>query len=185
MTLTMLSRERARPAEARTAGLGGPTVSAGSAPSAPNTWTYGPLASRLRKSENMVRAPDGMTPSTACSTADRWTWAVTMANGALTTAEPISQAMSRTESTLTAAPATESIRVAGRQCTRERTAAPIAEASSWPIMAATNTATIATRACWADPCTRDRASAGANEAPTAAPPRNPAKLRIPTMKPWR
>ena len=74
----------------------------------------------------MVRAPDGMTPSTACSTAERWTWAVTMANGALTTAEPISQAMSRTESTLTAAPATESIRVAGRQCTRERTAAPIA-----------------------------------------------------------
>ena len=47
-----------------------------------------------------------------------------MANGALTTAEPISQAMSSTDSTLTAAPATESITVAGRQFTRERTAAP-------------------------------------------------------------
>ena len=185
MTLTMLFREWTRPGEARTAELGGATVSAGSAPRAPNTWTYGPLASRLRKSENMVRAAEGITPSTACSTAERWTCVVTTANGALTTAEPISQAMSRTEMTLTAAPATESIRVAGRQCTRERTAAPIAEASSWPIMAATNTATIAIRACWADPWTRERASLGAKEAPTAAPPRNPAKLSIPTMKPWR
>ena len=90
MTLTMLFRERRRPAEPSTAGLGGATVSAGSAPSAPNTWTYGPLASRLRKSENIVRAADGITPSTACSTADFWTWVVTRANGALTTAEPIS-----------------------------------------------------------------------------------------------
>src|ERR1035438_7704703 len=106
MTLTMLFRDRTRPEEPSTAGLGGATVSAGSAPSAPKTWTYGPLASRLRKSENIVRAAGGITLSTACSTADFWTWAVTMANGALTTAEPISQAMSRTEMTLIAAPAT-------------------------------------------------------------------------------
>ena len=56
----------------------------------------------------MVRAADGMTPSTARSTAERFTWLVTMANGALTTAEPISHAMSSTDSTLTTAPATES-----------------------------------------------------------------------------
>ena len=97
MTLTILFWDRTRPAEDSTAGLGGATVSAGSAPSAPKTWTYGPLASRLRKSENIVRAPEGITPSTACSTADFCTWVVTMANGALTTADPISHAMSRTE----------------------------------------------------------------------------------------
>ena len=102
----------------------------------------------------MVRAADGMTLSTACSTADRLTWLVTIANGAFTTADPISQAMSSTDSTLTAAPATESTNVAGRQLTRDRTAAPTAEASSWPIIAATNTAMMATRACWEVPCTR-------------------------------
>ena len=62
ITLTMLSRDVIRPAEFSTAGSGGATVSAGSAPSAPNTCTYGPLASRLRKSENMVRAADGHDP---------------------------------------------------------------------------------------------------------------------------
>ena len=132
-----------------------------------------------------MRAADGMTPSTARSTAERFTWLVTMANGALTTAEPISHAMSSTDSTLTTAPATESITVAGRQFTRERTAAPSADASNWPIMAATNTATMATRACWVVPCTSERASFGANVAPMAAPPRKPAKLRMPTMKPCR
>ena len=75
--------------------------------------------------------------------------------------------------------------MAGRQLTRERSAAPTAEASSWPIMAATNTATMATSACWDEPWTSERASLGANEAPMAAPPRKPAKLRIPTIKPWR
>ena len=64
----------------------------------------------------------------------------------------------------------------GRQLTRDRTAAPIAEAISWPTMAATNTAMIATRACCDEPCTAERASRGANRAPTAAPPRKPAKL---------
>jgi hypothetical protein len=133
----------------------------------------------------MVRAAPGMTPSTVRSTAERLTWLVTMANGALTTAEPISHAMSSTDSTLTAAPATESIMVAGRQFTRERSAAPTADARSWPIIAATNTVTIATRACWVVPCTSERASLGANVAPMAAPPRKPAKLRMPTMKPCR
>ncbi len=52
-------------------------------------------------------------------------------------------------------------------------------------MAATNTAMIATRACWVEPCTSERASFGANRAPMAAPPRKPAKLSTPMMNPCR
>ena len=70
----------------------------------PNTCGYGPLASSRRKSENMVRAADGMTLSTVRSTAELRTSPVIDGNPALTTAEPISQAMSRTDTTLTTAP---------------------------------------------------------------------------------
>src|SRR6266851_4509870 len=147
ITFTTLSRARTRPAERTTRGSGGATADADSAPSEPKTDVYGPLASRPRKSENIVLAAGGMTLSTPWSTADRFTWLEIAAKGAFTTAEPISQAMSRTDSTLMAAPAAESAKVAGRQLTRERIIAPTAEASSWPIIAARKTTTMATRAC--------------------------------------
>ena len=51
-------------------------------------------------------------------------------NGALTTADPISQAISKTEMTLTTAPPMASRKVAGRQVTRDRRADPASEVSN-------------------------------------------------------
>ena len=67
-------------------------------------------------------------------------------NGAYATAEPISHAISSTASALTTAPPAESTSVAGFQVTRERTATPTPDASSWPIMAARNTTMMAVTA---------------------------------------
>ena len=64
-------------------------------------------------------------------------------------------------------------------------ATPSPDASSWPIIAATNTTMMATSACWASPLTRALAMCGPNTAPMAPPPMNPAKLSTPMMKPCR
>ena len=126
-----------------------------------------------------------MNLSTPRSTAELLTCPATAGKGALTTAEPISQAISRTEMTLTTAPPMASTNATGRHVTRERTAAPASDATSCPIMAARKTTMMATSACRAGPLTSARAMAGEKTAPTAAPPRKPTKLSAPTMNPCR
>ena len=143
------------------------------------------MSIRCRKSENMVSATGGMKSFTPRSTSELCTCLATAGNGALTTAEPMNQAMSSTEVTLTAAPPRASTVATGRQVTRERAITPSSEASNWPIMAAMNTRMMATSACCEVPCTRNLATLGENMAPTAAPVRNPMQLSTPTMKPCR
>src|SRR5215472_1567321 len=133
----------------------------------------------------MVSAGGGMTSFTPRSTSELRTCLATAGNGALDTAEPMNQAMSSTEKTLTMAPPRASTVAAGRQVTRERTVTPSSEASNWPIIAAMNTRMMATSACCEVPCTRTLATLGENVAPTAAPTRNPIQLSTPTMKPCR
>src|SRR5215472_12305480 len=65
-----------------------------------------------------------MNLSTPRSTAELLTCPATAGKGALTTAEPITQAISRTEMMLTTAPPMASTNATGRHVTRERTAAP-------------------------------------------------------------
>ena len=133
----------------------------------------------------MVRAVLGIRRSTVRSTAELFTCATTPLNGEATSTEPMTQAMSSTDSTLTAAPPTLSRNAAGRQLMCERSAVPMAEAANWPMMASSTRMTTATRSCWFWPPTRAREIAGANRAPATAPPRNPAKLSAPTMNPCR
>src|SRR6266700_7172638 len=133
----------------------------------------------------MVRAGGGMKSFTPRSTSELRTCLATAGNGALTTAEPMNQAMSSTETTLTPAPPRASTIATGRQVTRDRATTPSSEASDCPIMAAMNTRMMAIRASCEDPCTRNLASPGENAAPTAAPARNPMQLSTPTMKPCR
>src|SRR6266705_2496334 len=133
----------------------------------------------------MVRAGGGMKSFTPRSTSELRTCLATAGNGALTTAEPMNQAMSSTETTLTPAPPRASTIATGRQVTRDRATTPSSEASNCPIMAAMNTRMMATSACCEDPCTKNLATPGENAAPTAAPARNPMQLSTPTMKPCR
>ncbi len=184
-TFTMLARAAASPAESRTAVLGGCRFSVPSAPSAPKTCAYGPLASRLRKSENQTLAACGTSRSITRSTAESFTWREMTGNGAYATAEPISQAISSTAMALIPAPPTASTTVAGRQVSRDRIATPTPDASSWPIMAARNTTTMAATACQAGFMVTERAIRGPNAAPITPPPMKPAKLSTPMMNPWR
>src|SRR5215469_16062933 len=168
-----------------TALSGGDTFAEPLMPRAPKTWVYGLLSSNRRKSENMPNARVGMVSFTPRSTAELGTSLATAGNGALTMAEPMNQAMSSTDSTLTAEPPKASTTATGRQVTWDRTAMPISEASNCPTMAVMNTRMIATRACWDDSCTRNVAVLGEKMAPTAAPARNPMQLSTPTMNPCR
>ena len=99
--------------------------------------------------------------------------------------DPTTQAISRKDTTLTTAPPTESSTVADRQVTVERIAAPMEEATNCPITAKATSRTMAMTSCCVCPPTRAREMLGPNSAPSSAPPTNPKKLRIPTMKPCR
>ena len=185
LTFTMLCSSSRSPASFSTAGLGGPTASAPSAPSAPKTCAYGPLSRSSRKSENTRLAWEGIRWSTARSTAELFTCREMTGNGAYATAEPISHAISSTASALTTAPQAESTSVAGFQVTRERTATPTPDASSWPIMAARNTTMMAVTASQPLLEVTARAIFGPNTAPIAPPPMKPTKLSTPMMNPCR
>jgi hypothetical protein len=80
--LTMLGRARVRPTDFSTVGSGAGTRSVPSAPSAPNTWVYGPRASSCRKSLNIRLTSAGMIRSTPRSTAELFTWREISGNGA-------------------------------------------------------------------------------------------------------
>ena len=165
--------------------MAGATDSTCASPIPLKTWGNGPLASRRRKSENIVRAGVGTSRSVVRSTAELFTCETTPLNGEATSTEPITQAMSSTDSTLTTAPPTLSTNAAGRQVMWDLSAVPIADAANCPMMASSTRITTATRSCWFWPPTMAREIPGANSAPATAPPRNPAKLRTPTMKPCR
>ena len=133
----------------------------------------------------MLIAAGGMTWPTPRRTSELRTCLATAGNGELSTAEPMNQAMSSTDTTLMAAPPSASTIATGRQVTRERNATPASEASNCPIMAVMKTTMIATRACWEGVCTSILARLGEKVAPMAAPARNPMQLSMPTIKPCR
>ena len=143
------------------------------------------LASSLRKSENMVLAGEGMNLSSVCSTKELFTCVSTTGNGDSISTDPTTHAISSTDTTLTTAPPTESRAVAGCQVTVDRMTAPIEEAMNCPITAKLTSRTTAITSCWVCPPTMARAMLGPNSAPSSAPPTNPKKLRMPTMKPCR
>ena len=143
------------------------------------------LASSLRKSENMVRAGEGMNLSRPPSTMELLTCESTTGNGDSISTDPTTHAISRTDSMLTTEPPTESSTVAECQVTVDRMAAPIDEAMNWPITAKLTSSTTAMTSCWVWPPTRAREMLGPNSAPSSAPPTKPKKLSTPTMKPCR
>ncbi len=91
-----------------TAGSGGLMANRWAAPMPLNTCGNGPLASSRRNSENMVFACDGMTLSMVPSTAELSTWVTTPWNDDAVRTEPIAQAISSIDRTLTSDPPTES-----------------------------------------------------------------------------
>ncbi len=133
----------------------------------------------------MVLAGEGMNLSSVCRVSELLTCVSTIGKGDSMSTDPTTQAMSRTETTLTTAPPAESTTVAECQVTVDRMAAPMVEAMNWPITAKLTSRTTAMTSCWVWPPTRARAMLGPNSAPSSAPPTKPRKLRTPTMKPWR
>ncbi len=143
------------------------------------------LAISLRKSENMVLAGEGMNWSSVCSTSELFTCVSTTGNGDSISTDPTTHAISSTDTTLTRDPPTESRTVAECQVTVDRMAAPMEEAMNCPITAKLTSSTTAMTSCWVWPPTSAREMSGPNSAPSSAPPTNPKKLRMPTMKPCR
>ncbi len=133
----------------------------------------------------MVLAGEGMNLSSVCSASELFTCWSTCGNGDSTSTDPTTQAISSTDTTLTAAPPTESRTVADRQVTVDRMAAPMADAMNCPSTAKLTSRTTAMTSCWVWPPTRAREMPGPNSAPSSAPPTKPKKLRMPTMKPCR
>ena len=143
------------------------------------------LASSLRKSENMVLAGEGMNRSRVCSTRELFTCVSTTGNGDSISTDPTTHAIRSTDATLTTAPPAESATVAECQVTVDRIAAPMEEAMNCPITAKLTSRMTAITSCWVCPPTSAREMLGPNSAPSRAPPTNPKKLRMPTMKPCR
>ena len=81
----------------------------------------------------MVLAWVGMTRSRVPSAGELFTCLSTTGNGDALSTDPITQAISSTESMLTADPPTESIMVDDRQVMVDRMSAPIEEAMNCPI----------------------------------------------------
>src|ERR1700761_6367251 len=96
------------PGLASTAGSGGLTANRRAAPMPLNTCGNGPLASSRRNSENVVLAWAGMTLSSVLSTAESSTCLTTTGNDDAVSTEPMAQAISSIDRTLTADPPTES-----------------------------------------------------------------------------
>src|SRR4029077_5901678 len=141
--------------------------------------------SSLRKSENMVLAGEGMNLSSVCSTSELLTWVSTTGNGGAISTEPTNHAIKSKDPALTTEPPAESRTVAECQVTVERMAAPIEEAMNCPMTAKLTSSAPAMTSCWVCPPTRAREMLGPNSAPSSAPPTNPKKLKMPTMKPCR
>ena len=150
-----------------------------------NTCGNGPLESSCRKSVNIVLAFDGMILSIVLSTTELLTCPTTTGNDDAVSTDPIAQAMSSMDRTLTTDPPMESRTVDDRLVTDCLTAAPMEDATNCPRMAALTSSTTATTACWVCPPTMAREMAGPNSAPSTAPPTKPMKLSAPTMKPCR
>src|SRR6516225_464788 len=96
-----------------------------------NTCGNGPLASIRRNSENIVLAGVGMILSMVPSTVELFTCWSTTGNGEAVSTEPIAQATSSMDSTLTAEPPTASMVADERLVIVCRIAAPIEEATNW------------------------------------------------------
>src|SRR5258708_7469875 len=87
-----------------TAGSGAPTANRCAAPMPLNTCGNGPLESSCRKSWNIVLACDGITLSIVPSTTELSTCPTTTGKDDAVSTEPIAQAISSMDRTLTAAP---------------------------------------------------------------------------------
>ncbi len=132
-----------------------------------------------------LRAACGMASSTVVSSSDPLTWSTSGENDVETISDPISQAITRTDSALAKVPPTASATLAGSQVTWLRTTAPMVEEANWPIVADRKTITMASSACGVSPSTTAREIGGAMNTPSTAPPTNPTKLMTPMMKPCR
>ncbi len=131
----------------------------------------------------MVRAVLGIRRSTVRSTAELFTCVTTPLNGDATRTEPMTQAMSSTDSTLTAAPPTLSRNAAGRQLTCERSAVPMAEAANWPMMASSTRMITATRSCWFWPPTKSAGDTRGEQGPRDRTTEEPGEAQRPDDEP--
>src|SRR6516165_3225033 len=96
----------------------------------------------------MVLAGEGMNRSSVCSISELLTCVSTTGNGDSISTDPTTHAISKTETTLTTAPPTESRTVAECQVTVDRIAAPTEEAMNCPITAKLTSSTTAMTSCW-------------------------------------
>src|ERR1700722_19203861 len=135
-----------------------------------NTCAHGPLEISRRNSENMVLAFVGMILSIVPSTNESLTCPTTTGKDDAVSTDPMAQAMSSMDRTLTIDPPTESRMVDDGFVTDCLTAAPIEDATNCPRMAALTSSTTATIACWVCPPTMACEIDGPNWAPSTAPP---------------
>jgi hypothetical protein len=108
----------------------------------------GPLASIRRNWENMVLAGDGMILSMVPSTAELFTCWSTTVNGDEMITDPIAQAISSIDSTLTAEPPMASTVVDDRPVIVSLIAAPMEDATNCPMIAPLTRMMTATTSCW-------------------------------------
>lgn len=99
-------------------------------------------------------------------------------------AEPISQATSSIESTLTTEPPNASIAFAGLPPIRPRSFQPSCVVTAWPTAAKTITTMTATTEAVV-PGLRWLSSSGSSSTAINPPPRKPSTERMPTTKPCR
>ncbi len=98
--------------------------------------------------------------------------------------DPTTRAVSSTDAMLTKEPPTESATVAECQVTVERMAAPMVEATSWPITAKLTRRTTAMTSCRVWSPTSAREMAGPNSAPPTKPEeaQDPDDETLPVMR---
>ena len=164
---------------------GGGTSTSCPAPMASNTGGNSDRSMNFLNGCCQLRAVCGIESSTVVSSMEFFTWSTSGVNAVDTISEPISQAITSTDSALANVPPTASATLAGSQVTWLRTTAPIVEEANWPIVAARNTITMASSACGVSPSTTALEMGGAMKTPSTAPPTKPTKLMAPMMKPCR
>ncbi len=141
-------------------------------------------ASALEKSENQFGASPGSASWTPLSTLDVRTCLETVGSDVPASADPISQATSSIEITLTTEPPAASRTLAGRLSMWPRSFQPKCVVTACPTAASTITTTTATTEAVV-PGLRWLSSSGSSWTATSPPPRKPSTDRTPTTNPCR
>ncbi len=150
-----------------------------------NTCGNSEVSTNFLKESRQSLARSGIAVSTVCSRSEPLVCWRSQGKGATESSEPISHAITSTDSALVKVPPTASTVRAGSQVTWLRTTAPIVEDANWPMTAARNTITMASNACSVEALTTAWAIGGAIRTPRKPPPTKPRKLKAPMMKPCR